>query len=55
MGEFFVGVFATGCVGLLWAVATPAWLPALALRVAGRMALCLLIPWIIMLGLLFWP
>ncbi len=54
-GEFFAALFATGWVGLLWAVATPHWLPTLAERVGRRMSLCLLIPWVLMLGFALWP
>jgi hypothetical protein len=55
LGEFFAALFATGCVGLAWSVAAPSWLPPVAWRVGRWMAVCLLIPWAILLGLVVWP
>jgi len=55
MGEFFSALFVTGMVGLAWAVATPIWLPPFAMRACRKMAVCLFIPWIIMLAMVLWP
>jgi hypothetical protein len=55
LGEFFASLFATGWAGLLWSVATPGWLRAVAWRAGRWTAVCLLIPWAILLGLLLWP
>jgi hypothetical protein len=51
LGEFFAALFITGWTGMMWAVAAPSWLPKLARRVNRWMAFCLLIPFVIMLGL----
>jgi hypothetical protein len=55
VGEFFAALFATGSVGIIWAVATPRWLPVVAWRVMGWMVICLLILWVLVLGMLVWP
>lgn len=54
-GEFCSALLATGLVGLLWAIATPPWLPVLAVRIGRRMAMCLLIPWVLILAIVLWP
>ncbi len=54
MAEAFTVLVAAGVLSLLWAIATPSWLPALA-RKAGRfLAVCFLIPWVLLLGIMMW-
>ena len=55
MAESFTVLFITGSAGLVWAIAAPRWLPAVALRVGGYMAASMLIPWPILFGLMLWP
>lgn len=54
-GEFCSALLATGLAGLVWAIATPPWLPNLAVRIVTRMAICLLIPWVLILAVVLWP
>ena len=55
MGEFCSALFLIGCVGWIWAVATPRWLPAAAQQLYLKMAVCLLLPWVMLLGYVLWP
>lgn len=53
--EFFITLFLVALSGLIWSVAMPKWLPPFANRFARKMAILLLIPYIILIGLYFWP
>jgi hypothetical protein len=53
--EFSASLLLTGSIGIVWSLATPRWLLPFAFRVVGWMAICLFIPWLIMIGLWLWP
>lgn len=54
MAEIFTVLVAAGVLSLLWAIAAPSWLPALT-RNAGRfLAVCFVIPWVLLLGIMMW-
>jgi hypothetical protein len=53
--ELFAAMMGVGACLLIWAIATPAWLPPIAHRWAGRLALLLLVPFLILIGMTLWP
>jgi len=55
MSEFFGALLAVSICGLIWAVAAPDWLPALAFRYGRRLGVLALVPFLILAGLLIWP
>lgn len=53
--ELFLTLFLLSWAGFIWAIATPKWLPPIAGRLAGQMLLYLMLPWLIIGALYFWP